>query len=406
MIKIRIRRNLLYPCLFIFFTLIRRIIKIIIDEILLEGVKTSFIIIWLMVFFELIISNIYVYNQAKKDKNENKENNKNKNNKELNLIQNRQRQLILPDKGIKIITLIIFAGYFEFIGFLSRRFITIYDSNDNYDEFNAKFRSIEIYTSSILCKYTLRIKIFKHHIFSIIIIVICLFLVFIFELLIEKEEMKKFWMNISYVCITSLFRAFLDTTEKYLFDYDFVNVFKLMRLEEFLNIFLISLFFIFPTPYSQIVGIIEFGKKKNNLIKAISGIILLLIYATFSAYKNIYRRYTVKKYSPMSRALAESVLDPIFIIWGFVENRTDWYYFTGIMLCSFIIIFCSLVYNEAIILYFCGLEYNTFFGINDRGEFYDNLNKELEINFTDNDNKENNIEENDKDIDKNRKSIN
>ena len=237
MIRIRIRRNLLYPCLFIFFTLIRRIIKIIIDDILLKGVKTSFIIIWLMVVFELIISIIYVYNQEKMDKKEKKENTKNKNNKELNLIQNRQRELILPDKGIKIITLIIFAGYFELIGFLSRRFITIYDSNDNYDEFNAKFRSIEICASSILCKYTLRIKIFKHHIFSIIIIVICLFLVFIFELLIEKEEMKKFWMNIGYVCITSFFRAFLDTTEKYLFDYDFVNVFKLMRLEEFLNIF-------------------------------------------------------------------------------------------------------------------------------------------------------------------------
>ena len=180
------------------------------------------------------------------------------------------------------------------------------------------------------------------------------FFIFIFELLIERENLKNFGVNIGFACITSLFRSFLDTTEKYLFDYDFVNVFKLMRIEESLNIFLISLFFIFHTPFSQIVDIIEYGKK-NNLIKTISGVFLLLIYATFRAYKNIYRRYTVKEYSPMTRALAESILDPIFIIWGFVENRTDWYYFAGIILCSFIIIFCSLVYNETIILYFYGL---------------------------------------------------
>ena len=103
----------------------------------------------------------------------------------------------------------------------------------------------------------------------------------------------------------------------------------------------------------------------------------------------------------MTRALAESILDPIFIIWGFVENRTDWLYFAGIILCSFIIIFCSLVYNETIILYFYGLEYNTFFEINRRGESNDNLiNNENENNYIDNENKENNIEGNDNDIDK------
>lgn len=89
--------------------------------------------------------------------------------------------------------------------------------------------------------------------------------------------------------------------------------------------------------------------------------------------KNVFRIITNKFYSPMARALAESILDPIIsIYYFFFEIRDDkftsefWIYFIINFICSIIMALCSCVYNEFIILYYCGLEFETFFEIRKR----------------------------------------
>ena len=42
-----------------------------------------------------------------------------------------------------------------------------------------------------------------------------------------------------------------------------------------------------------------------------------------SGFKNVFRRYIVKKFTPMTRALAESILDPNFIIYGYFRGNKD-----------------------------------------------------------------------------------
>ena len=79
-----------------------------------------------------------------------------------------------------------------------------------------------------------------------------------------------------------------------------------------------------------------------------------------SGFKNVFRRYIVKKFTPMTRALAESILDPIFIIYGYFQGNEDKLSnFITTLICSFIMIFCSCIYNEVFVLYCFGLQNNT-----------------------------------------------
>ena len=66
----------------------------------------------------------------------------------------------------------------------------------------------------------------------------------------------------------------------------------------------------------------------------------------------------------MTRALCEFILDPILVMYyslgkEYIIDYNYLIYFGVILLCSIIMPFFSCIYNEFIILYCCGLEYNT-----------------------------------------------
>ena len=83
----------------------------------------------------------------------------------------------------------------------------------------------------------------------------------------------------------------------------------MMIIENFIDLILslILIFGILEQPIKEIKDLYE-----NSSVSFVVVIILILVYAILSAIKNIYRRYTVKFYSPMTRSMAESILDPFF----------------------------------------------------------------------------------------------
>ena len=166
MIKFGWRDSLLYPSLFILFIFIRRIVKLIL-EILYPDIKISYLMITFVFVFELIVASLLLWNQNRKNKSVVKP-------KFLGISLIKQESLLdRPDSNFKIIVLIIFSSYFSITGALSRRNVSS-GNNNIYDEFHAKFRSIEIILSSIICYFTFKNKIYKHHRFTLIIIFICL----------------------------------------------------------------------------------------------------------------------------------------------------------------------------------------------------------------------------------------
>jgi hypothetical protein len=184
----------------------------------------------------------------------------------------------------------------------------------------------------------------------------------------NDERLEDNITSIGVTIVSGLARAFLDTIEKYLFEFDNLNPFKVMMLEGFINTILIICLYFFDN--SSIVSDL---RKFQNLIYLI---VLLILYFIFSALKNIYRVVTIKLYSPMTRALAESFLDPIIIIYSLISdlyslkpNDKNWnfYFDYGInIFLSIIMAFCSCVYNDFIVLYCCGLEYNTYLEVSKR----------------------------------------
>ena len=100
----------------------------------------------------------------------------------------------------------------------------------------------------------------------------------------------------------------------------------------------------------------------------------------------------------MSRALFESTLDPFLFLYNTLTfNRKDdykgfWIYFSLVIFCLSLIAFFSLVYNDFIILYCCGLQHNTYSEITHRlytqsDLFYDDNNSNLSVDEEQDNNK-------------------
>jgi len=78
----------------------------------------------------------------------------------------------------------------------------------------------------------------------------------------------------------------------------------------------------------------------------------------------------------MTRALAETILDPIILIYSSIihidiKSWFDWFYYGINIFLSIIMTFCSCVYNDFIVLYCCGLEHDTYLEISKRSLFMD-----------------------------------
>ena len=354
MIKFGWRDSLLYPSLFILFIFIRRIVKLIL-EILYPDIKLSYLMITFVFVFELIVASLLLWNQNRKNKSVVKP-------KFLGISLIKQESLLdRPDSNFKIIVLIIFSSYFSITGALSRRNVSS-GNNNIYDEFHAKFRSIEIILSSIICYFTFKNKIYKHHRFTLIIIFICLIIVVAFGVLLESNK-SIFFLNFFYTISSSFCRVFLDIVEKYLYDFDFLDIYKVMIFESIVDLIISFNYFWLEVPRREITTILTI----NDGLKLFYIIGFLMLYTFFSGIKNVYRRFTVKKFTPMTRALAESILDPIFIIIGYLtttkKEQFDTIYFIITLICSLIMVFNSCVYNELFVLYCCDLEKNTHLAI-------------------------------------------
>jgi hypothetical protein len=363
MIKFGIRNNLLYPILFVVFIGLRRIVKLVLEHEELINFKSPFLLSLLMFFSEFVIGGITAIVLNKK---------KRKSISKIAGIEliNNNNDLNRQDSDSKIIFLMILAAIIEFIGALSRRYaFKIIDKDDDkednlWEQINTRLRSFEIIVSSLLSYFILHIKIYKHHLVTLIIISVFLICALIIEISIENFEI--ILKNFIILNISTFSRAFLDIIEKHLFDKDFVDAFKITSFEGFVDTIIISFFYIDPTPRDEIKELFELNRYK------LLAFILLILYGILSVYKNIYRRYTLNEYSPMTRALAESIFDPFIIIYKYIDSTNndgrsnDLVYFILFLILSIIMVFCSCVYNELFVLYYCDMEKDTYIEINKR----------------------------------------
>ena len=133
--------------------------------------------------------------------------------------------------------------------------------------------------------------------------------------------------------------------------------------------------------------LIEIKKIFNTISvgKFILFLFLLLMYSVFTGLKNIYRVTTNKIFNPVTKSLADYLMNPFFIIYYFLFEKdfygndgSNIYFFLINLFLAIIIDFCGLVYNEFIILFFWGLEYDTHKEVSIRALSKDDLLEELD----------------------------
>ena len=196
---------------------------------------------------------------------------------------------------------------------------------------------------------------------------ICLIITIVFEYIFQEINIflpyREFTDFLIIIFVNNLFEYLLDTIEKYLFEYDYVNPFKVLMFEGFYGFFLSFSLLYFPE--------LTMGLKtiyiNNSSGSFILFIFLLFVYFILCGLKNAYRVITTKLYSPMTRAFTDNFLNPLILIFYFgmgfdfiTHNKIiSGFYFLVNFIVSVINSFFGLVFNEILILFCCGLERNT-----------------------------------------------
>ena len=159
------------------------------------------------------------------------------------------------DSWIKIIILIFFEGFFDFV-----EAIILFPSLNNDISIsctiNHRFSIITTIVSSLLCTYLLKFKIGKHQKFVLVAISIVFILLLIIEIIFNTKYGKFFIIFILNI-LSSLFITFMDVIEKYLGENDFPNPFGILAGEgAFVFIFTI-LYSIGKNPFGQLIYFYE-----------------------------------------------------------------------------------------------------------------------------------------------------
>ena len=358
MIKFALRPNLIYILQLIIWTALRKVERIIMSEVL--GFNNSSIFTSLMFLGEFLAGLIiYTYQEKFLSK-------KQKPTKFMSIILRQASDELVPrDRTRKIYVLIFFTAFFDFIEFtLSasclNKFVNISGSLES------RLSGILTISAALFFYYVLKLPIFKHQYFSLLIIGFCLILVIITEFFFQKINIfityKLFIPALLVIFAIHLFNSFLDSIEKYLFEYDYFNPFKTLMWEGIFGVIITLIYHFYDNPLNDIKKFYE-NKGLDDLIILI---ILFILYVILCGGRNAFRIITNKIYSPMAKTLTDYFLNPIYITIDFARGK-DFLseeslripYFIINLVISFIITICGCVYNEFIVLFCFKFEYDT-----------------------------------------------
>ena len=366
MIKIGIRHNLIYPIIYSSSDFLRQI-----DSILMKTIISfdNSILLTLIMFFAEFISGFIFYTIEKKIF---KKKNIDENSKfmGIKIIQAPQNIIIKRDKCFKIYIFIFLAALFDFLDFAHK---TYFIKEPIFLFLYERLKGILIICSAILCYCLLKIPIYKHQSFSLLIIFVCLLIVIILECLNDFQPFSG--MILLSMFFGQIFLSCRDVIEKYLLDYDFINPYQILMIEGFFGLIMTSIYFYFNgEPFQELLDSYDTWQNQQTIY-----ILLLTIFFIFyfllSGSKNIYRLLTNKVYSPTTTSLSEALFAPLLIIidiFHFDKSNIKGIFYISInLVISIIMIFTSLVYNEFLVLNCCKLEYNTHYNISKRAESSD-----------------------------------
>ena len=215
------------------------------------------------------------------------------------------------DSTFKIITLLFFTAFFDFVEFIMATFyipkFSVVSSTAEY-----RFGGFIIILSALLCHFNLRIKILKPQFFSLLIIGICLFIIILLEIIYRGKGVSigEFCFGHMAVLAYLFFVPFTGVIEKYLIEFDFLSPFLIIMIEAIFGFTLVSIYSSGKNPFKDLIILYEESSTKNFILL----IFLLFLYFALSAGVNVYKILTIGLYSPMAKILAVYILNPFIYI--------------------------------------------------------------------------------------------
>ena len=351
MIKITLRKNLLYLLVLYVTYILRTIISMIIKNVF--NFSDPYIFLFVMALGIFIGGlTLYLYHiisfKSKKGAKYFK----------LDLIYNKINYKA-KDGIVKKIILIFLAAFFDFYEFILISFY-IPSILEITPAFNSKLGGLSTISSSLICIYALRFKIGKHHKFSMIGLSICLCLTLIIEIIFksEDESIDRLLFGHFLLCLYLINLTFTDCTERYLVDFNFLNPFFILMIEGIFEFIFATFYSLNNDPFKEILNQYE----HNSTGKFILFIFLLFIYFLLTALVNVYKIYCNCFYTPMAKSFVDYFFNPFLNIYYFISGKdfinNFFYFFMSEIVCILADFFCC-IYNEFIIVSFCGLEYDT-----------------------------------------------
>ena len=163
----------------------------------------------------------------------------------------------------------------------------------------------------IVMRYVLRFDILRHQIICLCGIGICLIIVIITEFIFQEINIILGYSLLLFLLLLTFIvqfcSAMVDSTEKYLFEYNNISPFFALLFEGLFGFILSFIYGIFYNPFNDINQF----KKVHSSSEFTIIIISLIIYIILSGLKNAFRVQTTKTYSPMTTTFLDYILNPI-----------------------------------------------------------------------------------------------
>ena len=372
MIKFAVRRNLIYPLQLLLWNFLRDTESSLINHFF--EVKGFLIYTFLMFLGELLAGLIFYSLLRHYVKGHNKGDSE----QFMNIKYIHNERYFSRRMDIKAYFLIFASSFSDFIQFTIfyelRKYGTISKSLEqrlriNFTLYNALFYY-----------YVIKLPLFKHHIFSLITICICFFIIVITESFFQEFDIflsyRQFAEALSIMLFIQFGNALIESIEKYLYEYYQLVPFYVLMFQGFFGSIITIIYYIIYSPFDEII---QFYKKRTTS-EFIILIFAFLLFVILSGGKNLFRVVTTKIFSPMTTTFMDYILNPLYIIFYFVteydfitNGKRNYLYFILNLIIAFITSICGAVYNEFLILFCCGLERETHNQIVKRAEIENEL---------------------------------
>ena len=372
LIKFALRHNLIYPLLLIICQFIRQEVVIILAKSFEFGSSLAYIPLAFSgeflggLLFYLLQKLSFKRKRAEKDHYF----------MSIKLIQDKAKNGLAPaDNYFKIAFLIFVTTFIDLAQYIYWA-VTIPKFQNISTTLTQRTIGLSTIAVAIYYIYLLKLSIYKHHIFSLIVIGICLVIILGSEFLFQKYDIflsiGEFFTALALIIFKHICAPLVDLLEKYLFEYDYMNPFLVLMFEGLIGIVISCLSCLNHNYFDDF----KLAIKKNEGWDLVLFIFLIIFYIILSALRNSLKMITTKIYSPMIRNLTDNVLTPLYFVVNFFVGsdlqyeKRNYLYFTINLILSLIILFSSFIYSEFIVLFCCGLETNTHDQISKRAAMF------------------------------------